>query len=135
MLETIFGIVVTGVATFYATYLSNKQTGKLSNEAKYRIGTVVLYVSYLTSILLIVTSVIYVFSGLMGVCGVQGWRFELYNANGEIVLHRGLAYADNFEPILFVTRGAICVGISILLIKIVTPLIKRGREKCKDISV
>ena len=126
MIESVVGIVVCGVATFLATYLSNSPT-KLSAVRKERLSKVLLFSANVLLALLVIYNAILVCSGIMGVGGVHGWHFHLYDVDGDIIFDKGLYFAK-LEPVWFVLRGIIGLLFSLILWKFISRTKKQNSQ-------
>ncbi len=125
MLESIIGIAFSTIATFLGSYLSNKNMTRLSDKAKWKIAKTLIIISYSSVAILAVYSMAFILSGLMGMAGVHGWEFQLYDNKRQIILLSGLSFESRLEPIWFIVRGVICIGACMMLNKIAIPRLKK----------
>jgi len=127
VIESFVSIIVCGVATFLANYLSTKPT-KLSVEVKERLVKSLFILTCAFLAVFAVYSTILLVTGLLGMVGVHGWSFSLYGIDREDIFHKGLVFTGRLEPVWFIVRGIVGLLFCIFLGKLTMRIRKQNKQ-------
>lgn len=115
MLESLATILVCGIATYLATYYSNKQA-RIADVSKRRIIRVVLQIITVLLALVILYCAGVFICGIMGLAGIHAWGFSLYDDNNYIIYHYGMQFEGKLEKVWFIIQGMVGLVACILLL-------------------